>query len=42
VLFFVEKHWKRGIALAKIAGAALMLLGVALIARPALLALISQ
>jgi len=42
VLFFAEKHWKHGIVLARITGAALVLLGVAVIARPALLALISQ
>ena len=42
VLFFVEKHWKHGIVLAKIAGGALMALGAAVIARPAVLALISQ
>jgi predicted metal-binding membrane protein len=42
VLFFVEKHWTHGIVLAKIAGIALVMLGAAVIARPALLALISQ
>jgi len=42
VLFFVEKHWKHGIVLAKIAGGALMALGGAVIASPAVLALISQ
>ena len=42
VLFFVEKHWKHGIVLAKTAGIALIMLGAAIIARPALLALISQ
>jgi len=42
VLFFVEKHWKHGIVLAKTAGIALIMLGAAVIARPALLALISQ
>ena len=42
VLFFVEKQWKHGIVLAKIAGAALVALGAAVVARPALLALISQ
>jgi hypothetical protein len=42
VLFLAEKHWKHGIALARIAGIALIVLGVAVIARPALLALISQ
>jgi predicted metal-binding membrane protein len=41
VLFFVEKHWKHGLAMAKAAGIALMLLGIAVAARPALLALIS-
>jgi predicted metal-binding membrane protein len=42
VLFFVEKHWKQGIALAKIAGCALTALGAAVIAWPTVLALISQ
>ena len=42
VLFFAEKHWKHGIVLARITGVALVLLGVAVIASPALLALISQ
>lgn len=42
LIFFVEKQWKHGIVLAKIAGAALMALGAAVIARPSLLALISQ
>jgi predicted metal-binding membrane protein len=41
VLFFVEKHWKHDLAMAKAAGVALMLLGIAVVARPALLALIS-
>jgi predicted metal-binding membrane protein len=42
VLVFVEKHWTHGIALARVAGAALMFLGVAVMAWPALLAVISQ
>jgi predicted metal-binding membrane protein len=42
VLFFIEKHWKHGLALAKTAGVALMLLGAAIVARPALLALVSN
>lgn len=42
VLFFLEKNWKRGIVLAKIAGSALMAVGVTVIAWPALLALISN
>lgn len=41
-LFFAEKHWKHGIVLAKLAGAALIILGAAVIAWPALLALISE
>ena len=41
-LFFVEKHWKHGIVLAKVAGIALATLGASVIAWPALLALISQ
>ena len=42
VLFFAEKHWKHGIALAKITGIAFMGLGVIVIVRPSVLALISQ
>jgi predicted metal-binding membrane protein len=42
VLFFVEKHWKHGLALAKVAGAALVVLGVAVVAWPGILAVISQ
>jgi predicted metal-binding membrane protein len=42
VLFFIEKNWKHGIALAQIAGAAFIMLGVAVIAYPDLLAMISQ
>ena len=41
-LIFVEKHWKHGIVLAKVAGIALIVLGAAVIAWPALLALISR
>jgi predicted metal-binding membrane protein len=41
-LFWVEKHWRHGILLAKIAGFALMALGVAVIWRPSVLTLISQ
>lgn len=42
VLFVAEKHWKHGLVLAKIAGVALMTLGAAIVAWPAILALISQ
>ncbi len=42
VLFFAEKHWIHGLALAKVAGAALVILGLAVVARPGILALISQ
>ncbi|HEY2817095.1 MAG TPA: DUF2182 domain-containing protein [Casimicrobiaceae bacterium] len=42
VLFFAEKNWKHGIVLAQIAGAAFIALGVAIIARPELLALVSN
>jgi predicted metal-binding membrane protein len=42
VLFFLEKHWKHGIVLAKVAGSALMILGVTVMASPAVLALISE
>jgi predicted metal-binding membrane protein len=41
-LFFVEKHWKQGIVLARTAGSMLVALGVAVIARPAMLELISR
>ena len=40
-LIFVERSWKHGLVLAKMAGAGLLLLGAMVIARPALLALIS-
>src|SRR5689334_20424043 len=40
-LVFVEKTWKHGLIMAKAAGVALILLGVAVIADPALLAAIS-
>ena len=40
-VFFVEKSWKHGLIVAKIAGLALMVLGAAVIAHPALLASIS-
>ena len=40
-IFLVEKSWRRGLLLAKIAGVALIVLGAAVIARPALLASIS-
>jgi len=42
VLFFAEKHWKHGLALAKIAGTALVMLGAAVAVWPALLGLISN
>jgi predicted metal-binding membrane protein len=41
VLFFIEKSWRHGLTLAKAAGSALMLLGAAVMAWPALLAMIS-
>ena len=41
-LFFVERHWRRGLVAAKGAGAALVLLGIAVIVHPSLLALVSQ
>jgi predicted metal-binding membrane protein len=40
-LFFVEKSWRHGLVLAKIAGLLLMVLGATVVARPALLASIS-
>jgi predicted metal-binding membrane protein len=42
VLFFLEKHWQHGIVLAKVAGSALVAIGVAVIGWPAVLALISK
>jgi predicted metal-binding membrane protein len=42
VLFFVEKHWRHGIVLAKLAGGALIALGTVVIAWPAALAVISR
>jgi predicted metal-binding membrane protein len=41
-LIFIERSWKRGLVLAKMAGIGLLLLGAMVIARPALLALISS
>jgi predicted metal-binding membrane protein len=40
-LFLIEKNWKRGLLVARLAGLALMALGVVVIARPGLLAVIS-
>ena len=40
-LIVVEKYWKHGLAVAKIAGAALIVMGAAVIAQPGLLAAIS-
>jgi predicted metal-binding membrane protein len=42
VLFFVEKNWKHGRAVANVAGIGLMVLGVAVLAYPPLLAGISN
>jgi len=42
LMFFVEKNWRHGLVLAKVAGIAVMTLGAAIIARPALLSVISQ
>jgi predicted metal-binding membrane protein len=41
-LFFIEKSWRHGVVLAKIAGVALMVLGIAVLDAPALLAWISS
>jgi predicted metal-binding membrane protein len=41
VLFFVEKSWRYGLVLAKTAGSLLIVLGAVVVARPAMLALIS-
>jgi predicted metal-binding membrane protein len=40
-LFFVEKSWRHGLVVAKIAGVVVMVLGASVIVRPALLPLIS-
>jgi predicted metal-binding membrane protein len=42
LVFFLEKQWRHGLALARFAGAALIALGLGVIASPALLALISR
>lgn len=42
VLFFVEKNWKHGRAVANVAGIGLMVLGIAVLAYPPLLAEISN
>jgi predicted metal-binding membrane protein len=42
LVFFVEKNWKHGLAVAKVAGFALIIVGVAVLAHPPLLALVSQ
>ena len=42
VLVLVEKQWRHGLRLAKWAGSALMLIGVAVILSPGLLTRISQ
>jgi predicted metal-binding membrane protein len=41
LIFFVEKSWKHGLVLAKVAGAALVILGVMVIIEPSLLSAIS-
>jgi predicted metal-binding membrane protein len=41
-LFFVERHWNRGLVVAKVAGAGLVLVGFAIMLSPSLLALLSQ
>lgn len=40
-IFVVEKSWRHGLVVARIAGVALVALGIAVMARPALLALVS-
>jgi predicted metal-binding membrane protein len=40
-IIFLEKSWKRGLVVAKLAGVALMLLGAGVIARPSVLSVIS-
>ena len=42
ILFFAEKHWKHGLTLAKVAGTALVALGIAVAAFPGVLGLISN
>jgi predicted metal-binding membrane protein len=40
-LIVIEKHWKHGLVVAKVAGVSLIVLGAAVIADPGLLAAIS-
>jgi predicted metal-binding membrane protein len=42
VLIYIEKTWRHGLVLARIAGLALIALGVAIAAHPALLELVSS
>jgi len=37
VIFLAEKHWRRGVQLARVAGIAIALLGLAVIVHPSLL-----
>ncbi|MET0442638.1 MAG: DUF2182 domain-containing protein, partial [Casimicrobiaceae bacterium] len=41
-LIYVEKTWRHGLALAKVAGGALVAVGIAVAAHPALLDLVSR
>jgi predicted metal-binding membrane protein len=41
LIFFVEKSWKHGLLLARVAGAALVVLGVIVIVEPRILRAIS-
>jgi predicted metal-binding membrane protein len=40
VLFFLEKNWRHGVMLSRIAGAACVVVGLAVIARPEVLHLV--
>jgi len=42
IMFFAEKHWRHGLALARVAGGALVVLGIAVVAAPGLLVQISR
>ncbi len=40
VVFFLEKNWRQGVTLARVAGAACVVLGVAVLVRPDVLGLL--
>lgn len=41
VVFLAEKHWRHGLALARVAGTAVALFGVAVLVHPALLGVVA-